>query len=102
MEVLTILTNEIARKYGFDYEKIRISSARGRWGSCSRHGAIAYSFRVAFLTPSLCEYVIVHELCHTKYFNHGKEFWNEVEKILPQSKRLRKELKQYSAIMNIL
>lgn len=101
-EVLAILTREIARKYGFCYERIRISSARSRWGSCNRHGVISYSFRVAFLTPSLCEYIIVHELCHTKYFNHGKEFWNEVEKILPQSSTLRKELKKCSGIMNIL
>ncbi len=98
LEVMEQVTARIARRYGFSYRSVRISSARGRWGSCNREGVIAYTFRVAFLSPSLCEYVAVHELAHTVVFNHSAEFWEIVEGILPDWKARRKALKADPAI----
>ena len=94
-------TKEIAEKFGFRYLAVRVSSARSRWGSCNRKGTIAYSFRVAFLPAELAEYVAVHELCHTRHFDHGKAFWAEVERILPDWKRRRKQLRDHGAVMRI-
>lgn len=99
---MSALTQEIAREFGFPYRAVRISSARSRWGSCSKSGTISYSFRVAFLPEELARYVAVHELCHTRYFNHSALFWREVKKILPDYQILRKRLKQCGFFMNYL
>lgn len=101
-EYMSELTAAIAKKYRFSYAAVRISSAHGRWGSCNAKGNISYSFRVVFLSVEVCEYVAVHELCHTRQFNHSALFWREVAQILPDYARRRKELKQSSAIMRLL
>lgn len=101
-DVMNSLTGAIAARYGFSYQGVKITSARGRWGSCNQRAVIAYTFRIAFLPPDLCEYIAVHELAHTVYMNHGKEFWREVEKILPDWKQRRIRLKTYGTIMEWL
>lgn len=98
LEVMGVLTERIARRYGFAYKSVRISSARGRWGSCNRDGVIMYTFRVAFLPPSLLEYVIVHELSHTVSFDHSPAFWQVVERVIPDWKARRKALKSCQAM----
>ena len=98
LEKMSALTEQIAKRFGFEYSGIRISSARGRWGSCSQKRSISYSFRMAFLSPALCEYVAVHELCHTLCFNHSKDFWTIVERALPDWKIRRKMLKNSPAM----
>lgn len=101
LEKMTALTERLAKKYGFRYRSVRISSARGRWGSCSSDRVIAYSFRIAFLQEELCEYVAVHELSHTVCFSHNGEFWEVVGSILPDWKIRRKMLKS-SPVMRFL
>ncbi|MDE7296303.1 MAG: M48 family metallopeptidase [Clostridia bacterium] len=96
------LTEEIAMRYGFVYSSVRISRARGRWGSCSVKGNITYSFRIAFLPLPVIRAVAVHELCHTRHMNHSAAFWQEVQKIVPNYAMVRKELKKYEFLMNSL
>lgn len=96
------MTERIARDHGFVYDKVRASTARSRWGSCSRKGCISYTFRNAFLPAELAEYVCVHELCHTQYFNHGAAFWKRVESVMPDYKIRRKKLKACGNFMNLL
>ena len=96
------LTERIAAQYHFTYRGVRASSARTRWGSCNREGNIAYTFRAAFLPEEIIVYLVVHELCHTRFFAHDERFWNEVEGILPNWRKLRKSLKEKSYIMNFL
>lgn len=101
-EVMTSFTDRLAARYGFSFSGVRISSARGRWGSCNKTKMIAYSFRIAFLPPDLCEYVAVHELAHTVCFDHSRAFWQIVERALPDWKERRKRLKQYNFVMDYL
>ena len=91
---MTNVVEDIAWRYGFQYESVRISAARTRWGSCSKKGVISFSCFIAFIDPALAVYVAVHELCHTRYFNHSYQFWREVEEILPDWRKLRAALKQ--------
>lgn len=79
--------------YGFGYKKISIRNPRTRWGSCSSKGNLNYSYRLIFLPENYRDYIIVHELCHLKEFNHSKNFWGLVEKIIPDYKKIVKELK---------
>lgn len=97
-ERMSALTERIARENGFVYTGVKISSARTRWGSCNSKKAITYSFRVAFLEPHTCEYIAVHELCHTVYFSHAKDFWELVGRILPDWKTETKILKKSPAM----
>ncbi len=76
------------------YKKVTIRNTKSRWGSCSRKGNLQFSFKLHYVPPHLLDYVIVHELCHLKEFNHGKSFWNLVGETLPNFKELRAELRK--------
>ena len=86
----------LAAKHGFTYKRCFIRDSRTRWGSCSSKGNINLSLFLAGLPGHLQDYVMIHELCHTRQMNHSPEFWCEVGKILPDYPRLRKELSAYS------
>ena len=76
----------IAGKHAFRYQKIRISSARTRWGSCSSSGAISFTYRLVMAPPDVVDYVVMHELVHTRVRNHSKTFWNKVAELMPDYK----------------
>ena len=78
---------------GLSPNKISISSAKKRFGSCSSQGNINFSFRLALYPQEATEYVIVHELAHLKEMNHSKKFWQIVEKYMPDYKERRKLLR---------
>jgi predicted metal-dependent hydrolase len=84
-----------ANKYAFHYDRIRITSARTRWGSCSTKGTLNFSWRLIMTPLDIVDYVIIHELAHTVHHNHSKRFWGLVKKILPDYKDRRKHLKEY-------
>lgn len=81
---------------GVTYGRITIRHQKTRWGSCSSSGNLNFNCMLMNTSPELIDYVVVHELCHRKHMNHSPLFWAEVEKVLPNYKELRKELRQYS------
>ncbi|MCL1929785.1 M48 family metallopeptidase [Candidatus Saccharibacteria bacterium] len=86
----------LARTHGFKYEKVRIMNARTRWGSCSSRGTVSLNIALMRIPETLRDYVILHELTHTRYMNHSKEFWAELAKYYPEYKEARKRMKKYS------
>ncbi|MES2060012.1 MAG: M48 family metallopeptidase [Patescibacteria group bacterium] len=78
--------------YGFKWGRVAIKNMKSRWGSCSAKGNLNFHFRVAALPAELLDYVIVHEICHLKEMNHGKEFWDLVAERIPDHKQRRKAL----------
>jgi hypothetical protein len=69
---------------GLSYSRSTVRLARSRWGSCSRAGVISLNARLLLLPPALVDYVLVHELCHTRQPNHSPAFWRLVAGYYPE------------------
>jgi len=90
-------TKQLANKFGFSLTDVKIQSSKSRWGSCSRTQSVNLSLYLMLLPQHLIDYVILHELCHTKEMNHGVNFWIWMDRVTDgKSKELRNELKKYN------
>lgn len=74
--------------------RVKVSGAETRWGSCSTNGNINLNWRLALTEESLCEYVVIHELCHFYFMDHSPSYWRKVEEFCPDYKIRRKRLKE--------
>lgn len=79
--------------YGFKWNNVSIKNTSSRWGSCSRKGNLNFNYKIVMLTPALADYLVVHEMCHLKEFNHSRSFWDLVGKSIPDYAILRKKLR---------
>ncbi len=86
---------ELQKLTGGYYTKISIRNQKTRWGSCSQTGTLSFNYRLMMAPPAVIDYVIVHELCHLTYMNHGNAFWNKVESVLPDYALSRQWLKEH-------
>lgn len=81
--------------YGFSFKRVSIRNQRTRWGSCSRSGNLNFNYKIMFLPEKFADYIIVHELCHIKEFNHSRRFWDLVAKTIPDCKKIIQELRGF-------
>lgn len=84
-----------AKQMGVSYQKIGITKAKTRWGSCSSKGNISFSYRLMLTPKDAIDYVIVHELAHLKEMNHSQKFWAIVGKMMPDYKERRRLLREF-------
>ena len=89
---------ELAALHGFTYNQVRIKHNHSNWGSCSELGNINLNLNLMRLPEHLRDYVMLHELCHLRYMNHGPEFHALLESVCPDHRSLAKELKAYKLI----
>lgn len=82
-----------AEKYGFSYKSVYCKSMRTRWGSCNNNKEITLNIFLMMVPWELIDYVLIHELAHTKHLHHGDGFWQEVAAVMPDYKERRKQLK---------
>ncbi|OHA83520.1 MAG: hypothetical protein A2937_00215 [Candidatus Yonathbacteria bacterium RIFCSPLOWO2_01_FULL_47_33b] len=80
--------------YQLSWGKVTIRNQKTRWGSCSKKGNINFNYKIALLPAHISDYIIVHELCHLKEFNHSRKFWSLVEQAIPNHRALHSELKK--------
>ena len=101
LRIFTAQMGVWAKNMGVTFQSVALSSAKTRWGTCSGENKIRYTYRLLYAPREVIDYVIVHELAHIKYKNHGKGFWALVESYLPDYKQHRKWLKERGALMEI-
>jgi predicted metal-dependent hydrolase len=85
----------IAAQTGFSYTSVLVKKLKGRWGSCDQDNNIVLNLFLMQLPWVYIDYVILHELVHTRHLNHGADFWDTFESHLPQAKQLRKQMRRY-------
>jgi len=86
----------LAEQNKLRYKSVKINSSRGRWGSCSAQKGINLSYFLVLLPQHLIDYVLLHELCHTREMNHGERFWDLLNSYTDgKALILREELKKY-------
>nr|WP_321265620.1 SprT family zinc-dependent metalloprotease [uncultured Sulfurimonas sp.] len=90
---LTQRTQHYAKIMNLEYKDIKFKKMKSRWGSCSSDKILTFNTQLIKLKKEQIDYVVVHELSHLIHMNHSKNFHNLVERYLPDSKRVRKDIK---------
>ena len=86
---------ELARRHGFQYNKVFVKNQKTLWGSCSSANNINLNVNLVRLPEELRDYVLLHELVHTRHKNHSKAFWKALNRLVDDAKALQRQLRQY-------
>ncbi|MFZ3192613.1 MAG: SprT family zinc-dependent metalloprotease [Moraxellaceae bacterium] len=87
--------DQLAKQHNFSYQRCSVRHAKTRWGSCNQQGSISLNAGLALLDQAMIDYVLLHELCHTRHMNHSERFWAEVARVCPDYQAQRNRLKQF-------
>lgn len=87
--------HDLAQANNFNYSSVSVRQLKGRWGSCTNKKAITLNCYLMQLPIEYIDYVIFHELTHTRVLDHSQNFWNEFERHLPNAKNIRKEMRRF-------
>lgn len=90
-----------AQKRGFKYNKVNITDAQKRWGSCSSNGNLNFSWRLIMAPLSVVDYVVVHELAHLEEKSHNKAFWTIVKLLMPDYKKYEDWLRKNEHLLRL-
>ncbi len=86
----------LANLHQFTYKSVDFKQLKARWGSCSHQNHITLNIFLMLLPWNLIDYVLVHELVHTKVHNHGAVFWTDFERCMPNARQLRREIRKHN------
>jgi len=95
-QLLPLRLQELAQKHGFRYRSVSVKQLKTRWGSCDQSQNITLNLFLMQLPWHLIDYVLLHELTHTKVMQHGPVFWQAMEQVEPRTPALRKEMKAHN------
>jgi predicted metal-dependent hydrolase len=91
--------DDLSKKFGLPYAGVTVRNQKTRWGSCSMRNTVSLNINLARLPEGLMDYVIIHELLHTKIRGHGNRFWQRLDVLLGDARGLRGELREYSSLL---
>ena len=83
VETVGRIAAQEARRIGVRYNRLSVRNLKSKWGSCSSRGDLVFSWRLILFPPQILRYVIIHELCHLKHFDHSIRFWRMVARFDP-------------------
>lgn len=98
-QLLPARLHRLASQHDFDFTSVQVKQLKSRWGSCSSHKEITLNLFLMQLPWHLIDYVLLHELTHTKVMQHGTPFWLELERHLPNARKLRREINAHQPIL---
>ena len=87
--------DDLAMRHGYRYQRVSIRNQKTRWGSCSAKDNISLNMKLTRLPEYLMDYVILHELVHTRFKNHGQRFYAELDRLVSNRKEMDQLLKAY-------
>ncbi len=90
---------QLSEEYGFNYSSVSVKQLTGRWGSCDAKHHIVLNLFLMQLPWHLIDYVLVHELTHTKHLDHSAAFWQEFLRHEPRARTYQKEIRHYKPIL---
>jgi len=93
--------HDYAKKTGLLFNKVKITDAKHRWGSCSARGNLNFAWRLIMAPLSVIDYVIIHELAHLKHHNHSRRYWTTVAVMMPGYQQERQWLKDNGHLLTI-
>lgn len=89
----------LANRYGYTYKTLSIKHLKSRWGSCTSKKEITLNCLLMQLSWSEIDYVIVHELAHTRYMAHSTVFWSDIEQNIPSYKSIKRQLSSHKPVI---
>ncbi len=92
----------ISELFSFSYASISITSAKTCWGSCSANNKLHFTYKLIMCPQDVIDYIVLHELCHTKVKNHSEKFWALVQNCNPYYKTHEKWLEKNRAIIELI
>ncbi len=90
---------QLADQHGFSFNEVRIKRLRGRWGSCDQHQRIVLNLFLMQLPWDCIDYVLLHELTHTKILRHGPPFWAAMQELIPNLAAIRKQMRSQQPVL---
>jgi len=100
-EKITERVDHYGNRFQLLPEGIKITSARSRWGSCSRDNRLSFSWRIIMASLTIIDYVLIHELVHIREKNHSQKFWNYLESVLPNYRKHRSWLRENGHLLQL-
>jgi predicted metal-dependent hydrolase len=91
---------DLASKHNFSHRKVTIKQMKSRWGSCDSHSNIVLNLFLMQLPWDCIDYVLLHELTHTKVMKHGPVFWQAMAEVLPNVAEMRKRMRGHHPILH--
>ena len=90
-----------ATRVGVKAGEVQVKNLGYRWASCMPNSTLHFHWKCLMAPLTVIDYIVVHELCHTRHRDHSDEFWNEVDKVLPQYRERKEWLRQRGANLDI-
>lgn len=94
-KLVKLRAEELGVEHGFEFGNVSIRDQSSRWGSCSRNKNLNFNWRLIFAPVEVMDYVIIHEFCHTVFFDHSSNFWQLVKKHMPDYENQKLWLKRH-------
>jgi predicted metal-dependent hydrolase len=91
--------DELSDRHGFTYNRVFVKNQKTRWGSCSEKNNINLNVNLVRLPDELMDYTILHELVHTRVKSHCKRFWDELDRLVGESRKLDRKLSRYGVLL---
>lgn len=101
-EAITVFTqkaSEYAKMLDVSFNEVHIKDQRSCWGSCSSKKNLNFNWRILMAPEEVCDYVIIHEVCHLVHMDHSPAFWDLVEQLCPEYRKYKKWLKEYTELL---